>query len=68
MTSGKTITVRLERSPIGYSRRQKETVRSLGFKRLQQRRTLPDNESVRGMVQSVCHLVKIVDPVEKRTR
>ena len=66
MTSGATITVRLVRSPIGYAQRQKDTVRSLGFTRLQQQKTLPDNASVRGMVQSVCHLVKVVEPVEKR--
>ena len=66
MTSGATITVRLVRSPIGYSRRQKDTVRSLGFTHLQQQKTLPDNEAVRGMVQAVCHLVKVIDPVETR--
>ncbi len=66
MTSGATITVRLVRSPIGYAQRQKDTVRSLGFTRLQQTKTLPDNAAVRGMVQSVCHLVKMVDPDEQR--
>jgi large subunit ribosomal protein L30 len=54
-----TLTVRLLRSPIGYSKRQKATVRSLGFTRLHQTRTLPDNEAVRGMIAAVAHLVKV---------
>ncbi len=56
-----TLKIRLVRSPIGYSRRQKDTVRSLGFTRLQQVRELPDNGAVRGMVNAVCHLVEVVE-------
>jgi large subunit ribosomal protein L30 len=56
-----TLKIRLVRSPIGYSRRQKDTVRSLGFTRLQQIRELPDNGAVRGMVNAVCHLIEVVE-------
>lgn len=55
-----TITVRLERSAIGGLERHKQTVRSLGFTRLHQTRTLPDNDAVRGMIAAVCHLVEVV--------
>jgi large subunit ribosomal protein L30 len=54
-----TLTVRLVRSPIGYSKRQKATVRSLGFTRMNQTRTLPDNDAVRGMIAAVIHMVEI---------
>ena len=60
MSTG-TVKVRLVRSPIGYSHRQKDTVRSLGFTRLQQTRELPDNDAVRGMISAVCHLVVVVE-------
>jgi large subunit ribosomal protein L30 len=54
-----TIRVRLLRSGIGFERNQKETIRSLGFKRLLEVRTLPDNPSIRGMIATVSHLVEI---------
>lgn len=59
--SGKMLTIRLTRSPIGYAKRQKDTVRSLGFTRLNQTREIADNAAVRGMIQSVCHMVQVVD-------
>jgi large subunit ribosomal protein L30 len=65
-SSGK-LKVRLVRSPIGYARRQKDTVRSLGFTRMNQTRELPDNPAVRGMIAAVCHLVKVVDAAGKVT-
>jgi large subunit ribosomal protein L30 len=47
------------RSAIGRSKDQKQTVRALGFKRLNQTVEKPDNPSVRGMVYKVRHLVRI---------
>ena len=60
MSTG-TLKIRLVRSPIGFSRKQKDTVRSLGFTRLQQIRELPDNGAVRGMVNAVGHLIEVVE-------
>jgi large subunit ribosomal protein L30 len=57
--SGK-VKIRLVRSAIGFSKRQKDTVRSLGFTRLHQTRDLPDNAAVRGMIAAVSHLVDVV--------
>ena len=51
--------VQLVKSPIGYSVRQKATVRSLGLRKLNQVVELPDNPQVRGMVNKVNHLVTI---------
>jgi large subunit ribosomal protein L30 len=47
------------RSAIGRSKDQKDTIRSLGFRRLNQTVEKPDNPSVRGMVYKVRHLVRI---------
>jgi large subunit ribosomal protein L30 len=51
--------VQLVKSPIGYSVKQKATVRSLGLKKLNQVVELPDNPQIRGMVSKVNHLVTI---------
>ena len=51
--------VTYRKSAIGYSERQKQTVRSLGLRRLRQTVILPDNPAVRGMVRQVQHLVAV---------
>jgi large subunit ribosomal protein L30 len=65
VSSSAKVKIRLVRSPIGYAQRQKDTVRSLGFTRMNQTKELPDNPAVRGMIQAVCHLVKFVDEAGK---
>jgi large subunit ribosomal protein L30 len=47
------------RSPIGYRASQRETVRSLGLRRIRHTVELPDTPSVRGMIFKVQHLVKV---------
>jgi large subunit ribosomal protein L30 len=47
------------RSAIGRSQDQKDTIRALGFRRLNQTVEKPDNPSVRGMVYKVRHMVRI---------
>lgn len=47
------------KSMIGYSRDQKDTLRSLGLRKLNQQVLRPDNPTVRGMVFKVRHLVKV---------
>jgi large subunit ribosomal protein L30 len=47
------------RSAVGRSKDQKATIKSLGFRRLNQTVERPDNPSVRGMVYKVRHLVRI---------
>jgi large subunit ribosomal protein L30 len=44
---------------IGYSRDQKDTIRALGLRRLNQSVIKPDNPSVRGMVNKVIHMVVV---------
>jgi large subunit ribosomal protein L30 len=55
----KKLRVSLVRSPIGYKRDQKATVRALGLRRLHQTVELPDSPAVRGMLNKVIHLLKI---------
>jgi large subunit ribosomal protein L30 len=57
--SGPTLRVTYVKSAIGYAHDQKATIRSLGFRRLNQTVELPDNPSVRGMCHKVRHLVRI---------
>jgi large subunit ribosomal protein L30 len=47
------------RSSIGYSESQKATIRALGLRRLGQSVELPDNDSIRGMVHKIKHLVEV---------
>jgi len=57
--SGKTLKVTYVRSAIGYPKDQHQTVKSLGFTRLNQTREIADTPSVRGMVYKVRHLVTV---------
>ncbi len=47
------------KSGIGYSEDQKRTLKSLGFRRLNQSVTQNDSASLRGMINKVRHLVKV---------
>jgi len=58
-TGGKTLRVTLVRSPIGYTKDQKATVRALGIHRMHQTVEHKDNPAVRGMIHKIIHLVKV---------
>ena len=47
------------KSAIGQSKRQKQTIRALGLRKLHQTVERPDTPDVRGMVNSVGHLVEV---------
>jgi large subunit ribosomal protein L30 len=47
------------KSSIGYSQRQKATIKSLGFKRLGETVEWKDDPVTRGMVHKVRHLVEV---------
>jgi large subunit ribosomal protein L30 len=51
--------ITLTKSPIGYSYRQKRTVRALGLRRMHQTVEQPDTLVIRGMVDKVKHLVTV---------
>jgi large subunit ribosomal protein L30 len=51
--------ITLVKSPIGYNKRQKGTVRALGLKRLNASVEHEDVATIRGMVAKISHLVKV---------
>lgn len=53
------IRIKYVKSSIGYARRQKDTVASLGLRRLGESVIQPDNAAIRGMVRAVRHLVTV---------
>jgi large subunit ribosomal protein L30 len=55
----KMVRVTLVKSPIGYSRRQKATVRALGLRRMHQTIEHIDSPVLRGMLAKVSHLVLV---------
>ena len=59
--SGKTITVEQIGSPIRRPAEQRATLIGLGLNKMHRRRTLADTPSVRGMIRSVSHLVRVVE-------
>lgn len=59
--SGKTVTVTQIGSPIGRKAYQRATLIGLGLNKMHRTSTLEDTPSVRGMINKVSHLVKIVD-------
>ena len=61
MAEKKTITVEQVRSAIRRPEVQTRTLKGLGLNKLHRRRTLEDTPAVRGMINSVQHLVRIVD-------
>ncbi len=51
--------ITLVKSPIGQLENQKLTVKALGLRRMHQTVVRPDTPSVRGMVNTVRHLVRV---------
>lgn len=51
--------ITLVKSTIGAVPKHKLTVEALGLRKLNKSVEMPDNASVRGMVQQVRHLVKV---------
>ena len=57
----KTIVVKQIGSPIRRPAIQRETLKGLGLNKMNRTRELPDTPAVRGMVESIPHLVTIVE-------
>ena len=60
-TDGAQIKIQYYRSVIGYSKKQKEIIKSLGITKLNQVINRPDTPAARGVVAKVPHLLRIVD-------
>ncbi|MBN9261154.1 MAG: 50S ribosomal protein L30 [Hyphomicrobium sp.] len=59
--AGKTITVEQIASPTRRPDIQRQTLIGLGLNKLHRRRTLVDTPDVRGMINRIPHLVRIVE-------
>lgn len=57
----KTIVVKQIGSPIRRPAVQRETLKGLGLNKMHRTRELEDTPSVRGMVNAIPHLVKIIE-------
>jgi len=55
----KSLRVKQVKSGIGFTQRQRQTLRGLGLKRMLQVVELEDTPAVRGMITSIAHLVKV---------
>ena len=58
-SGNKTLRVRQVKSGIGFTERQRQTLRGLGLKRMLQVVELEDTPAVRGMITSIAHLVRV---------
>jgi large subunit ribosomal protein L30 len=56
-----TIKVKLVKSTIGALPKHKKTIEALGLRKIRQVVEKQDNPQMRGMIQQVSHLVKIVE-------
>ncbi len=61
MAAKKTVKVQQVKSVIGYTRRQRATMRGLGLRRIRQVVELEDTGAVRGMIDKVSHLVVVLE-------
>jgi large subunit ribosomal protein L30 len=59
--AAKTITVEQVGSPLRRPAIQRKTLIGLGLNKMHRRRTLEDTPAVRGMINKISHLVRIVD-------
>ena len=57
---GKTVTVTQIRSPIRRPADQRATLVGLGLNKMHRTRVLEDTPAVRGMINKVSHLIKVV--------
>jgi large subunit ribosomal protein L30 len=60
MTTQQTIKVQLVRSTIGTKQSHRDTVRGLGLRKLNSVSELQDTPAVRGMINKISYLVKVL--------
>ncbi len=60
MTTQNIVKVRLVRSPIGCKESHRATVRGLGLRKVNSTSELQDTPEVRGMINKISYLVKVL--------
>ena len=61
MAAKKTVTIEQIGSPIGRTKDQEATLKGLGLGKLRRQSTLEDTAAVRGMINKLPHMVRVVD-------
>lgn len=56
----KQITIKLKRSVIGCTEKQKATIKGLGLRKINHTKTLENTPAVRGMIKSMIQWLEIV--------
>ena len=59
--AGATLVIEQIGSPIRCPDHQRQTLIGLGLNKMRRRREVPDNPAVRGMINKVKHLVRVVE-------
>jgi len=59
--AGKTVTVEQIKSASRRPRNQEQTLIGLGLNKLGRQRTLEDTPAVRGMIEKVSHLIRVIE-------
>lgn len=59
--AGATLVIEQTGSPIRCPDYQRQTLIGLGLNKIRRRREVPDNPCVRGMINKVKHLVRVVE-------
>ena len=62
--NGQLLKVTLTKSPIGYNKKQKETVKALGLRHMGRSVNIGDSPQNRGMTAKVSHLVEVEEVTE----
>jgi len=60
MTTQQKVTVQLVRSPIGCKESHRATVRGLGLRKIRSTSELVDTPEVRGMINKISYLIKVL--------
>jgi large subunit ribosomal protein L30 len=60
MSDKKTLTVKLVKSTAGTHQSHRDTVRGLGLRKTNSQRVLEDTPAVRGMIDKVAYLVRVL--------
>lgn len=64
MADAKKVRLTLVKSPIGYNKKQKDTVRALGLLRMKSSRVVTLTPHMQGMINKVSHLVAVEEVTE----
>lgn len=64
MSDAKQVRITLVKSPIGYHKKQKQIVRTLGLNKMQASRVVALTPQMQGMIDKVIHLLVVEEVTE----